>query len=97
MDDRQVYWFKRRRYGWGWTPVTWQGWVTILSFLLLVAVIAAIFVDDEPRNTITQDGILFVASVVILSLCLMMISLAKGPAPKWRWGQTAADNPDEDF
>ena len=26
MTDK---WFKRRKFGWGWTPVTWQGWLTI--------------------------------------------------------------------
>jgi hypothetical protein len=24
-DNPQGYWFKRKVWGWGWTPVTWQG------------------------------------------------------------------------
>jgi hypothetical protein len=26
----EQYWFKRKAYGWGWVPATWQGWLTIL-------------------------------------------------------------------
>lgn len=97
MDEHRSYWFKRRRYGWGWTPVAWQGWVTLVIFLISVAISAALLVDDEPRNTITRDGLVFIAAVVVLALGLLFVTLAKGPAPRWRWGQAAGDNPDEDF
>jgi len=31
-------WFRTRRNGLGWTPITWQGWlVTILSCLIVMA------------------------------------------------------------
>jgi hypothetical protein len=29
---RQDYWFRPRRYGYGATPTTWQGWLTIIAF-----------------------------------------------------------------
>ena len=33
------YWFKPKRYGYGATPVTWQGWaVTLGTVLAMVAV-----------------------------------------------------------
>jgi cell division protein FtsW (lipid II flippase) len=33
------YWFKPKRYGYGATPVTWQGWaVTVGTVLAMVAV-----------------------------------------------------------
>src|SRR5262245_12007807 len=32
-DNPEQYWFKRRTYGWGWVPATWQGWLTLLIFL----------------------------------------------------------------
>lgn len=22
-------WFRAKRYGWGWRPVTWQGWAVV--------------------------------------------------------------------
>jgi hypothetical protein len=31
-------WFRRRTFGYGWTPVTWQGWlITIASALAFIA------------------------------------------------------------
>jgi hypothetical protein len=29
-------WFKAKRYGWGWTPVTWQGWVAVLVYVAIL-------------------------------------------------------------
>ena len=23
-------WFRRKRFGWGWTPISWEGWVVTL-------------------------------------------------------------------
>ncbi len=31
------YWFKRKSYGYGATPVTWQGWAVTLTAALVVA------------------------------------------------------------
>ncbi len=30
------HWFKRRRFGWGLTPVSWQGWIYVLMWILLL-------------------------------------------------------------
>jgi hypothetical protein len=38
-------WFRARtgRFSWGWTPVTWQGWlVTLLGVLVVVAINLAV-------------------------------------------------------
>ena len=31
------YWFKPKRYGYGATPVTWEGWAVILTAVIVVA------------------------------------------------------------
>lgn len=28
-------WFAPRRFGWGWTPISWQGWAITLAFIVL--------------------------------------------------------------
>jgi len=41
----QKPWFRARtgRFSWGWTPVTWQGWlVTLLGVLVVVAINLAV-------------------------------------------------------
>jgi hypothetical protein len=36
MEEEQKYWFPAKRYGWGWgLPITWQGWLTLVVFILL--------------------------------------------------------------
>ncbi len=37
MTDRP--WFKRKTYGWGWTPVSWQGWLVTLGLVVVITVI----------------------------------------------------------
>ena len=29
-------WFKAKEYGWGWYPSSWQGWIILLIYLLLL-------------------------------------------------------------
>lgn len=89
-------WFKRRRYGWGWTPVSWQGWVIILIFLVIL-LIATLFLPAKPA--IPSGGeILFFCIVVFIDITgLLVVSYLKGPMPRWRWGKKPHDHTDEDF
>jgi hypothetical protein len=35
-------WFGPRRYGWGWSPVTWQGWVVVVLYAAALITVSAI-------------------------------------------------------
>jgi len=73
------YWFPARRYGWGWgAPQTWQGWVVLAIFAVLIA-LGAVFL----RQLGTE---LFIAYVVALGLALTAVYWLKGEPPRWRWG-----------
>lgn len=90
------YWFKRRRYGWGWIPVTWQGWTTIGVWLaIVIGGSTAIF--EVPEEQSAREVGFFVTFMAIATFALIRISYAKGPKPHWRWGKQPGDNPDEDF
>ncbi|MGH7217904.1 MAG: hypothetical protein ACREGE_00445 [Candidatus Microsaccharimonas sp.] len=93
----RIYWFKRRRYGYGWTPVTWQGWLTVILFLAIVLSGAAILLIDAPKNTFSVEAFMFLALLVIAIVLAVIISSMKGPKPKWRWGSRPTDSPDEDI
>ncbi|HEX6539237.1 MAG TPA: hypothetical protein VF155_08665 [Candidatus Dormibacteraeota bacterium] len=41
-------WFVRRRFGYGWRPVAWQGWVVTAFFI--AAVITAVVVSRLARS-----------------------------------------------
>lgn len=63
------YWFRKRRglltkdLGWGWIPISWEGWVTIgVAFALIIGsgFVIGVYSDDA---TLTQ-GLLFIASIL---------------------------------
>lgn len=39
-DNPHGYWFKRKPFGWGWTPVKWQGWLVILVYIVPIMILA---------------------------------------------------------
>ena len=81
MQTTNRYWFRRKRYGWGWgLPLRWQGWVTLA---LYVAAIAFIVVEYPPST----GGVRFAALVVLASLVLTFICWRTGEPPRWSWGK----------
>lgn len=95
-DTSKKYLMKRRRYGYGWIPVTWQGWLLIVLQLAIILV-AATFLPTKPVQPSTSELIRFLVLVGCAIASLLIMSSFAGPRPKWRWGKKPTDNPDEDF
>jgi MFS superfamily sulfate permease-like transporter len=95
MNDRK-YWMKRRRYGWGWTPTTWQAWVFIL-FQLAILFLATLELPFRPAQPSLGQLLNFLAIVLLIILSLVMFGLQTAPRPRWRWGKKSSDDPNEDF
>ena len=94
MTKAKKYLFKRRRYGWGWTPVTWQGWAVVCVTLGLILGGAFLL----PRNNPTAlDLELYLGMTFLLVVFMILIAGKTSPKPKWRWGKKDTDNSDEDF
>jgi len=87
------FWFKRRRYGYGWVPVTWQGFVAIIIYVGLIIGVAALMDGEMSGGEVTS----YLVFVIIATLLLMVVGFCYGPKPKWRWGSKPSDNPEEDF
>lgn len=96
MSDKKHYWFKRRRYGYGWIPTTWQGWVVILTYIAIIFLLTLILGWDNTEPD-TQELVLYFTAFTVTTVLLIVLSYAKGPRPKWRWGKSSSDNPDEDI
>ena len=77
--------------------MTWQGWLTVLLFLVVVLSRAVIILTDTPRNTFTIESFIFLAFLATAIALAVIISLMKGPTPRWRWGSKPTDNPNEDI
>lgn len=93
---KRNFWFKRRRYGYGWIPVTWQGWSVIAGYLGVV-VASMYIVRDVPENSYDWRVGLYTLILVLATSGLILISYRKGPKPKWRWGSKPTDDPEEDW
>ena len=85
-----AYWFKRRRYGYGWTPSTWQGWLCVAVFL------AATILPIPLLGDSTTATALYLAWTLLALAAFLALTIAKSPTARWRWGKTPADHPDED-
>jgi hypothetical protein len=80
MPAEHKYWFAAKRYGWGWgLPTTWQGWLVLAAFVVLVIVGSIVF----PPSKQTWS---YVAYVAVLGVLVIGICWFKGEPPRWRWG-----------
>ncbi len=83
--DKNQLWFKGKTFGYGWTPTTWQGWLTIVVGVL-PALIGALLMDSS-ETTSAQALLLYFIAVAIGVAFMIMVSYKKGPKPKWNWGR----------
>ena len=79
-----TYWFKPRRYGYGATPVNWQGWFLTVGFAALIVLFARI----APRGELTNGAVIaWAAGFVAITLAFIWIAWKKTDgAWRWRWG-----------
>ncbi len=88
IDGGKKLWFKRRLFGWGWCPCSWQGWVVTLGYVVLVAFFA--FTIDE--NSSDKEVVFtFLLPLVFLTLTLLRIAYKTGEKPRWQWGKRRED------
>ena len=91
-DNPKGYWFKRKLYGWGWTPAIWQGWLVVIVFVAIILSLA--FTVDE--ESLKNGGLIdFFVPIFILIAALIGISYWKGEKPKWQWGFPKKDKKEE--
>lgn len=82
---KPIYWFKAKKYGWGWYPCTWQGWAILAAY---VAFTIYLFRDiDLNSENASRAFIGFVPEVVLSTLILIGICYKTGEKPRWRWGK----------
>ena len=82
-DNPEGYWFKRKLYGWGWTPARWQGWVVLVVYIIGVMAFAFTIDENSPSREVMFTGIL---PIILLTIALIRICYKKGEKPRWQWG-----------
>ena len=70
------YWFPAKRYGWGWgPPSTWQGWVVLLTYLVLVF-------GGIPLIQASKGSLVYLAYASALTVALVAVCWLKGEPPR---------------
>lgn len=84
MSDTKRPWFKRKRYGWGWYPASWQGWLITVIYLILIAIFASTIDDASAPQEVAFT---FILPVVLITLAFIRIAYRTGEKPRWQWGK----------
>ena len=85
-DNPHGYWFKTKLYGWGWTPVKWQGWLVILAYATLIVTLVITREKNIPGNPDSGSNFpTFVLPIIVLTILLIFICYKKGEKPRWQW------------
>ena len=77
-------WFKAKDYGWGWYPASWQGWLILFVFIVLI-VLNFLRIDSQ-SHSVSDTLINAIPETIVLVLVLIFISWKTGEKPSWRWG-----------
>lgn len=92
-DNPKHYWFKRKLYGWGWTPATREGWLVTAIFLIAIVAIAVRGESLTSSQAVLRE---VVAPIVFLTLILLYITFKTGEPPRWQWGLPKAEHKNND-
>ena len=73
---KEKYWFKRKKYGWGWIPSSIEGWIVIIIASAMILYLA-VKVQTNPINKVY---------IILTAVVLVIINYMKGEKPRWQWG-----------
>ena len=80
-------WFKARAFGWGWTPITWQGWLVLGIFVGLTFAGIAVYIHEVKAGAqLRAAQLLFTGWLGLLVGGLILVCWLTGERPRWRWG-----------
>ena len=77
-------WFKPRSFGYGATPITWQGWVITIAGMAIV-VFSSLLIPVLAVGTLWVFSAIVIDVVVVVGLLIVSRSKTEGDW-RWRWG-----------
>ena len=78
------YWFKPKKFGYGATPSTWEGWLTTLAFIVFFVFIVIV----APVKSCTNDVCAYnyrVLAIILSIIVLFIIFVKKKTEGNWKW------------
>jgi hypothetical protein len=76
-----AYWFKPKRYGYGATPVTWEGWAVTLGTVIAMVVVSLCLRLTE-RHTWALAAVFAFDAAALFALFVVVRRKTDG---EWRW------------
>ena len=77
-------WFKRKTYGWGWYPASWEGWLVTALYAGLVIFFGTTIDEHSPTKEVFFT---FIIPVTLLTITFIRLAYRMGEKPKWQWGE----------
>jgi hypothetical protein len=84
---KNKYWFKSKRFGWGFVPISWEGWGIV--FLWVVMIVFGAYLSNMFSESVSgKDGFTFLFYISSLIIVSMPLHIKKcKDKPRWRWGK----------
>lgn len=83
-DNPKGYWFKKKLYGYGWTPATWQGWLITFVYVGLILLFSLTIDKFSPPREVVFT---FILPIVLLTISFIRVAYKMGEKPSWQWGK----------
>ena len=80
-----AYWFRPKRYGYGATPVTWQGWA--VTGIAVVLFLGAALLATAIGRTMPVAALALIGFEAVVIALLVVVTQRKTDG-EWRWGGT---------
>ena len=82
-DNPNHLWFKAKLFGWGWTSATWQGWLSVVIYLVIV-----LFLSSRINNpsSVKKTFFTFLLPLIFLTTAFIILAIKQGEKPKWSLG-----------
>ena len=71
-------WFKNKTYGFGWTPVSWEGWLLLAVYVF--------FIIGSVEKLARKGAFGNIVWIVFVTALFIWITANRGESPKWSWG-----------
>lgn len=85
------FWFKPKNYGYGFYPISWEGWLSVLALLGLIFLSA--YSNDFFSGEVTnRQGARYLLDIVFTTTIASLIFIKKTDGKlKWNWGRPKKD------
>ncbi len=83
----QKYWFKPKRYGYGFVPVTTCGWLATLALLAILLFAGYTNGLFAPEEVSIRDGLRYMLDIFMITALFTILCKDKVEGGlAWRWG-----------